>query len=459
MELKKQRRIFKFTAIWLMPEGSENHSVVYHDALLRIRTKLKRLPSYLGLTIPESLNSGDVPLLIDLSAKKDNLAYFEQAYANLLVHILQGVRLKNYEAAKEAQAFSAVLALQSKQVEVREVLSRLCAPNPYQSKVDFQGIALWQAKNKDSDEKLMAALLGRETDACYHSVKKRNIILAALALGMAMLWIVWGYAYHSNLRAFADMQRVMTTECLEDQASSGISEQHWLKHFGINVSDYYAYQLQKVYGNIRGLNQAMAAKPSGDLQAQINAVMRTYNTNLAAYYPFNSKGADDVSLQNFTNFFATGGLLDHLNATLQDQGKVNLGEPLTTLMQIRAQVQSQYFAQNKLGFNLSIMPVDADNNLIQANLMINKQIFLYRHDPQVPAAVSWNFDSASHITLSVNNLKGKTYQEDFYGPWALNKFLQTCKPGASGTWSCILNDYWVSYRILDSSGNPWVTRF
>lgn len=185
---------------------------------------------------------------------------------------------------------------------------------------------------------------------------------------------------------------------------------------------------------------------------QIQILTDFYNNSLAAFYPFNLKSSQDVSPNDVIKFFGVGGMIDKIIPMFSNSSK---NETLQNFIAQKNYIQKYLLSQNKLNFNFSILPINADNNILNATLTINKTTLFYQHDPQQPKFIKWNFTQQDYINFTIDDLNNKTYEQEFYGPWALFKFLMsTCKMNTQKIWSCNINNHTVDFKVFDGSGNP-----
>ena len=190
---------------------------------------------------------------------------------------------------------------------------------------------------------------------------------------------------------------------------------------------------------------------SKDLR-QVQMLTDFYNNSLAAFYPFNLKSSQDVSPNDVIKFFGVGGMIDNIIPTLSNSSK---NETLKKFIAQKNYIQNYWLSQNKLDFNCTILPINADNNILNTTLTINKTILFYQHDPQQPKFIRWNFSQQGYVNFTINDLNNETYEKEFYGPWALFKFLtSTCNMNVQKIWACNINKQTVDFKVFDSSGNP-----
>lgn len=210
---------------------------------------------------------------------------------------------------------------------------------------------------------------------------------------------------------------------------------NWSAPFSVAVSNIMGNQLQ-----------------TKDL-SQIQTLTDFYNTSLASFYPFNLKSSQDVSPNDLIKFFGAGGMIDTVIPTLSDSSSAK-NKTLQKFIRQKNYIQNYLLNQNALNFTFSILPVNADNDILNSTLTINKTTLVYQHDPQQPTLISWDFSPQDYISFSINDLNNKTYQQEFYGPWAIFKFLMnSCKMNSQKIWACSINKQTVDFKIFDRSGN------
>lgn len=176
-------------------------------------------------------------------------------------------------------------------------------------------------------------------------------------------------------------------------------------------------------------------------QTYRDRVLSAYKRDLSPYYPLNSQAGTDVNLENFSNFFRSGGVLDNFydtqlkpfmnpNGTLKSIMGRTLPLSGTSLAQLQRanRVQSAFFPSGRdVGINFMIEPFALDASLKQVNLASGGKTVSYWHGPVKGESYSWPLSNgiSSKASLTFTDLNGISLRKDASGEWALFRILQT----------------------------------
>ncbi len=189
-----------------------------------------------------------------------------------------------------------------------------------------------------------------------------------------------------------------------------------------------------------GINQAQGEKRANLNQALLANVTDFCRKATNHRYPFKKDSREDVTSDDFSRIFASGGLFDsffqnylssHVDTMRQiwqfhKTGDASMDVPSKDLLQFqRAKIIQNVFFQgsgNKANMELTFKPIDMDASITQFILDIDGQLVEYSHGPLIPVTVQWPGTRGSsqvrlHISLadSASSLTGKVFE----GPWAL----------------------------------------
>lgn len=196
------------------------------------------------------------------------------------------------------------------------------------------------------------------------------------------------------------------------------------------------------------INGAARQNLAHDAQGSIGKACRQ---TIAGRYPFARDAGRDVALDDFSRFFAAGGLMDSFfqkNLAAQtDTGasrwtfRRNLagGMPADTHLlgafQNADTIRNVFFAGNATAPSLQIelTPLDLDPGITQYSLDVDGQTIRYAHGPQIPATVKWpGSRGANLVSLQISTPNGSDGLQT-QGPWALHRLLDKARitPGAA----------------------------
>jgi type VI secretion system protein ImpL len=169
-------------------------------------------------------------------------------------------------------------------------------------------------------------------------------------------------------------------------------------------------------------------------------VLSVYSRDLSPYYPLNSQASTDVNLENFSNFFRSGGVLDTFydanlkpfinpNGTLKSiMGRtLPLSSTALTQLQRANKVQSAFFSSGRdVGISFMIEPFALDATFKQVDLASDGKTVSYWHGPVRGESYTWPLADgiSSKASLTFTDLNGVSLRKDASGEWALFRIMQ-----------------------------------
>lgn len=166
-------------------------------------------------------------------------------------------------------------------------------------------------------------------------------------------------------------------------------------------------------------------------------IISIFNSQLANHFPFNPSAAEEVNLQQFSDFMGHQGSLTNFytyflkpfaNETgkewqwrVVDSQKLSFTNTVLDQLQKISQLQHAFFpnGDNKLSVQFSLEPISLDKSMRSFHLNINgQQLAYHRAAPRELRTISWPGDSDLHDTtlnfvLPNNQLAGHTVK----GEW------------------------------------------
>jgi type VI secretion system protein ImpL len=252
-----------------------------------------------------------------------------------------------------------------------------------------------------------------------------------------------------------------------------------------------AAQMPPVVGGLvaglTGQSKAMAMDVAhSDLAARYQSqVVSQCRELLGSRYPFNRSSSSDVTLQDFTGVFGTGGIYDAFFqtnlASLVDnshaawrwkEGAEAIGGSNAMLAQFQAaeEIRKVFFKPGgqapEVRFNLTADELDEDVDRVR--LEIDGQPLEYHHGPPQTLNMTWPGNAVGHALAKFELRNGEHPQLESQGPWALFRLLDqaTVQPQSDTRFVVILRVGGKQSRmIIDaaSTRNPFarreVTRF
>jgi type VI secretion system protein ImpL len=205
-------------------------------------------------------------------------------------------------------------------------------------------------------------------------------------------------------------------------------------------------------------------------------IISFYDKNLRSYYPFHTNSDKDVNLEEFSEFFRTGGLLDnfydaYLRPFVSKNGTLRgiMGHTLPVSGHVVAQlqranrVQDAFFMSGRqLGINFLMEPYALDATVKQVTLSSEDKTLNYWHGPVHGASFTWPADSgqtmqASMDIIDLNGINTKTVTR---GDWALFRLFQSGSIKRQDGNACLIemqkNGKWAQFLIqFRNKANPF----
>ncbi|MFG6093245.1 type VI secretion system membrane subunit TssM [Enterobacter soli] len=163
-------------------------------------------------------------------------------------------------------------------------------------------------------------------------------------------------------------------------------------------------------------------------------VVKPFNEQLAASYPFNSRASQDASLDAFERFFKPDGVLDTFyqqNLRLFIENDLSLGdgdnsviirEDIRTLLDTAQKIRDTFFSkQNGLGTQFAVETVSLSGNKRRSVLNLDGQLVDYSQGRNYTAHLVWpnNMREGNESKLTLIGIGGNAPRSiSFSGPWA-----------------------------------------
>ena len=222
-----------------------------------------------------------------------------------------------------------------------------------------------------------------------------------------------------------------------------------------------------------GLRDMLAIGAHSINRSYQERVVSSYNKNLRSCYPFNVNTERDVNLDDFSEFFRSGGLLDsfydsHLRPFVARNGALRsiMGRTLPVSGQAVAQlqrvnrVQEAFFMSGReLGINFLMEPYALDETLKQVNLGNAGKGISYWHGPVQGAAFTWP-SGGGQASMELTDLNGITTKTDARGEWALFRLFRGGSIKRQEGNTCLIevqrNGKWAQFLIqFRNKANPF----
>ncbi len=144
-------------------------------------------------------------------------------------------------------------------------------------------------------------------------------------------------------------------------------------------------------------------------------------SNLKSQYPLNLNSDKESTLEDFTAYFASGGVIDSYISTKaqQDDNK----KQAKIISQIRRDLFDS--TQTKLHAELTLKTLKASPQLSSATLQLGNQ-----HGPAITGPRFWHqltWPTAGPAAIDAYQLDGRNISTEFTGDWSLFKLLDTAE--------------------------------
>lgn len=203
-----------------------------------------------------------------------------------------------------------------------------------------------------------------------------------------------------------------------------------------------------------------------------------YQEKLAAYYPLAATAPQDVNIENFTQFFRSGGTLAQFiqnymlpfvttnQDSIQPISYYGATLPLSksSLQQLQAarNVQTMFFGPDgqNLRVQFTLMPLLLSDNASLFRLHILGAQLRYEHGPQVLTSLAWPNDNLN-VYMQFIDLQGQSHVSNWQGTWAWlhvlsqQAVIENNMPSYAAKVSFKTESFQTSYLAKFSSGlNP-----
>jgi type VI secretion system protein ImpL len=228
----------------------------------------------------------------------------------------------------------------------------------------------------------------------------------------------------------------------------------------------------------------LGGSPAGQVAAVFNAPggpAAACPAAVKSHYPFTRDAANDVSLDDFSQLFAPGGLIDGFVNTLlrpyvdmsgpawHPQSADNVAAPVATAdlaqFQRAANIRDAFFAAGGTApsIRFDITPISVDRTTKQATLDLGGTTVVASHDPPRSTQITWpNPAQTSAARLAFDPPPaGQTSALQDNGPWSMFRLFARGKfrPGASADRYLLtfqIGDRQATFEIRTNSGpNPF----
>ncbi|MGB6976927.1 MAG: ImcF-related family protein [Gammaproteobacteria bacterium] len=215
-------------------------------------------------------------------------------------------------------------------------------------------------------------------------------------------------------------------------------------------------------------------------QVWTNTVLPEYNATIVQRYPLFRDMKQEVSLEEFTQFFGPGGTLDEFVSTYikpfidnsnhywawKTIDGEHLNIPISTLdMFIRAAlIQQAYFTtpDNQLQVHFQLIPISLTPTVHHFTLQLGEQKMMYEGGKKDEVALTWPGTQLNTIHVQFVNKQNKTSTFNAIGPWALFRLLdqseiQTTNNPKQLEITFKMEGYAIKYRLeANSVINPFM---
>jgi type VI secretion system protein ImpL len=177
----------------------------------------------------------------------------------------------------------------------------------------------------------------------------------------------------------------------------------------------------------------------GNLAASVGDFCRKA---LLGRYPFTRSAARDVTSDDFSRLFASGGTLDEFFRTqLQPLVDVSTtpwtfkqgvdgtpvgGSAALASFQRAATIRDVYFRSGGKvpSIRLEVKPLDMDAAITQMVLDVDGEVLRYQHGPQIPKTLNWpGSRGTGQVRLQITSSDGQNNGLVVEGPWALHRLF------------------------------------
>ena len=221
-----------------------------------------------------------------------------------------------------------------------------------------------------------------------------------------------------------------------------------------------------------GLRDMLAVGANSINRSYQEKVISTYNKNLRPYYPFNVQTERDVNLEDFTEFFRAGGVLDNFydaylkpfaarnGATRSIMGRTLpiSGHAIAQLQRANRIQEAFFMSGRELGISFLMEPYALDAGMKQVALNYAGKSLSYWHGPVQGAGFNW--PAGGQASLELGDLNGISTKTETRGEWALFRLFQGGSIKRQEGNTCLIevqrNGKWAQFLIqFRNKANPF----
>ena len=171
-----------------------------------------------------------------------------------------------------------------------------------------------------------------------------------------------------------------------------------------------------------------------------------YQAMIAAKYPVNSKAKQEITLNDFTAFFAPGGIFDQFFQTnvapFVDQSgaqwalkkisghSLNIPDKILKLFKQTENIKKAFFEANSKQplVNFMVTPTGLDGTSQEFRIMMNGQVVVYQHGPIQSLPMQWpKQNSYPMATVCFVTISGQQVTKTVTGAWGWLKLMERLK--------------------------------
>ncbi|HWV16213.1 MAG TPA: type VI secretion system membrane subunit TssM [Cellvibrio sp.] len=185
-------------------------------------------------------------------------------------------------------------------------------------------------------------------------------------------------------------------------------------------------------------------------------VCTPFKQGLAGRYPFNRSSSEEVTLQDFANFFKAQGTLDaflkeNMKPFVDSRGNLvntqNSGISSAAINEIQKAItiRNTFFRDNAASpsVSLEMRPVSMDESDARFTLDMGSQKLTYNHGPKFWNPLTWSGDSDSRrIRIIFEDLQERSQDKIYSGSWAWFRMMDDASVKATGQ-----NSYLITFTV------------
>lgn len=202
---------------------------------------------------------------------------------------------------------------------------------------------------------------------------------------------------------------------------------------------------------------------NNEWKSQVYAV---YRQGLAGRYPLNTKASSELAMQDFSDFFKPGGILDKFHETFLkpfintrkgwtnrsvDGRSLGLGKTLLVQLRRAQQIKSIFFRKNPElpSVSFQLKPDQMNKTEVMFQLDLGPQRLTYSHGPKFWKEMNWAGDGEhNRVRILFQDRQDRLHDKTYNGPWAFFRL----QDDATLSKTKQANIYQVEYSIKDADG-------